>query len=77
MDFIKTLLSQLNPKTIEDVYAFDKFGGFIKNRFEACVVQPAELAAGCIGAVQQATSPLYIIFKYLHAAVQLFACYPK
>ncbi len=51
-------------------------GGFTKNRFGACGMQPAALAARR-GVMQQAVLAGCIIFKYLHATEQHFACRPK
>ncbi len=40
-------------------------------------MQSAVLAARSIGVVQQAALSACIIYKYLHATEQHFACYPK
>ncbi len=40
-------------------------------------MQPAVLAARSIGVVQQAALVACIIYKFLHATEQHFACYPK
>ncbi len=47
------------------------------HRFGANGMQPAALAARNIGVMQQAASAVCIIFKYLNAVGQHFACHLK
>jgi hypothetical protein len=47
---------------------------YIKNRFGACGMQSAAVTARSIGVMQQTAWAAFIVYKYLHASEQHFAC---